>query len=119
MPSKTETKKSSASKKTNRRKNLNSYSVYIYRVLKCIHQEIGISKKAMSVVNSFVCDMFEKIASEASRLCKYQNRSTLSMRDISAAVKLIIPTENLLLHANAEMWRAIARFEQFEDNSRQ
>ena len=39
--------------------------IHIYRVLKQIHPDQGISKKAMSIMNSFVQDTFEKIAGEA------------------------------------------------------
>ncbi|KJH40628.1 core histone H2A/H2B/H3/H4 [Dictyocaulus viviparus] len=51
-------------KKKHRRKE--SYSVYIYRVLKQVHPNTGVSSKAMSVMNSFVNDVFEQIAAEAS-----------------------------------------------------
>ncbi|VDO79376.1 unnamed protein product [Heligmosomoides polygyrus] len=52
-------------KKRHRRKE--SYSVYIYRVLKQVHPDTGVSSKAMSIMNSFVNDVFERIAAEASR----------------------------------------------------
>ena len=37
-----------------------------YAVLKQVHPETGISNKGMAVLNSFVNDLFERIASEAS-----------------------------------------------------
>merc|ERR1712124_227739 len=40
-----------------------SYKIYIYKVLKQAHPETGISSKAMSIMNSFINDIFEKIAS--------------------------------------------------------
>ncbi|KAG6371853.1 histone-fold-containing protein [Boletus reticuloceps] len=43
-----------------------TYSTYIYKVLKQVHPETGISNKGMGVLNSFVNDLFERIASEAS-----------------------------------------------------
>ncbi|CAH1252697.1 HIST2H2BE [Branchiostoma lanceolatum] len=45
-----------------------SYAIYIYKVLKQVHPDTGISSKAMSIMNSFVNDVFERIAGEASRL---------------------------------------------------
>ena len=92
-----------------RRKKFSSYSVYIYRVLKNIHGEVGISKKAMNVMNSFVTDLFEKIALEASKLNRYQRKQTISSGDIQAAVKLILPGD-LAEHAIAEGTRAIGKF---------
>ena len=44
-----------------------SYAIYIYKVLKQLHPDTDISSKAMSIVNSFVNDQFERIANEGSR----------------------------------------------------
>lgn len=38
-----------------------SYSSYIYKVLKQVHPDIGISNKAMMILNSFCNDIFERI----------------------------------------------------------
>ena len=42
-----------------------SYSSYIYKVLQQVHPDMGISVKAMVIMNSFLNDMFERLASEA------------------------------------------------------
>ena len=47
-----------------KKKRTESYSIYIYKVLKQVHPEIGVSKKSMSILNSFVSDIFERITSE-------------------------------------------------------
>ena len=57
--------------KKRRKTRKETYSVYIYRVLKQVHPDTGISSKAMSIMNSFVNDVFERIAAEASRLAHY------------------------------------------------
>ena len=51
-----------------------TYSVYIYRVLKQVHPETGISKRSMSIMNSFIHDIFEKIAGEAGKLVRYNKK---------------------------------------------
>merc|ERR1712080_803487 len=66
---------------------------YIFKVLKQTHPDTGISQKAMSIMNSFVNDIFERIASEASKLAAYNKKSTISAREIQTAVKLILPGE--------------------------
>ena len=38
----------------------------VYIVLKQVHPDTGISNKAMAILNSFVNDIFERIATEAS-----------------------------------------------------
>jgi len=47
----------------------------------------------MSILNSFVNDIFERIASEASKLASYNKKSTISSREIQTAVRLILPGE--------------------------
>ncbi|KAB7503602.1 histone H3 [Armadillidium nasatum] len=96
-------------KKKKRRKE--SYSIYIYKVLKQVHPDTGISSKAMSIMNSFVNDIFERIAAEASRLAHYNKRSTITSREIQTAVRLLLPGE-LAKHAVSEGTKAMARTKQ-------
>lgn len=71
-------------KKRRRKTRKETYSSYIYKgiivnntshdigtdalsiVLKQVHPDTGISNKAMAILNSFVNDIFERIATEAS-----------------------------------------------------
>ncbi|CAL8136752.1 unnamed protein product, partial [Orchesella dallaii] len=52
--------------KKRKHKRKESYAIYIYKVLKQVHPDTGVSSKAMSIMNSFVNDIFERIAAEAS-----------------------------------------------------
>jgi histone H2B len=60
----------------------------------------------MSILNSFVSDIFERIAAEASKLAVYNNRSTISSREIQTACRLILPGE-LSKHAISEGTKAV------------
>ena len=51
-----------------RRKPRYTYSSYIYKVLKQVHPETGISKRGMSIMNSFINDAFDRICGEAAKL---------------------------------------------------
>ncbi|KAK2144525.1 hypothetical protein NP493_4193g00000 [Ridgeia piscesae] len=84
--------------KKHRRRRRESYGIYIYKVLKQVHPDTGISSKAMSIMNSFVNDIFERIAAESSRLAHYNKRSTITSREIQTAVRLLLPGE-LAKHA--------------------
>ncbi len=86
-----------------------TYSSYIYKVLKQTHPDTGISQKSMSILNSFVNDIFERIASEASKLAAYNKKSTISAREIQTAVRLILPGE-LAKHAVSEGTRAVTKY---------
>ena len=60
-----------------------TYSSYIYKVLKQAHPDIGIIINAIAIVNSFVNDIFEHIATEASKL---DQSATILSREIQTAV---------------------------------
>ena len=63
----------------------------------------------MSIMNSFVNDIFERIASEASRLAQYNKRRTLSSREIQSAIRLLLPGE-LAKHAVSEGTKAVTKY---------
>ena len=86
-----------------------SYSLYIYKELKQVHPGTGITAKAMGIMNSFVSDIFERIAMEASRLTKYAKKSTMSSREIQTAVRLLLPGE-LAKHALSEGTKAVTKY---------
>ena len=99
--------KAGEGKRKKRRKE--SYSIYIYKVLKQVHPDTGISSKAMSIMNSFVNDIFERIANESSRLSNHNGRSTISSREIQTAVRLLLPGE-LAKHAVSEGTKAVTKY---------
>ena len=91
------------------KKQIETYSVYIYRVLKQVHPETGISKRSMSIMNSFINDVFEKICTEATKLVQYNKKHTLSSREIQTAVRLLLPGE-LAKHAVSEGTKAVTKY---------
>ena len=97
------------SEKKSRKKRKESYAIYIYKVLKQVHPDTGISSKAMSIMNSFVNDIFERIAAESSRLANYNKRSTITSREIQTAVRLLLPGE-LAKHAVSEGTKAVTKY---------
>eukprot|EP00916_Digyalum_oweni_P026856 GHVL01044077.1.p1 GENE.GHVL01044077.1~~GHVL01044077.1.p1 ORF type:complete len:126 (+),score=11.88 GHVL01044077.1:131-508(+) len=112
--------KRSASKKTpgksgpdaakkRRKKRTESFALYIYKVLKQVHPETGISKKSMSIMNSFINDVFDRLASEATRLIRFNKKRTLSSREVQTAVRLMLPGE-LSKHAVSEGTKAVTKY---------
>ncbi|KAL7277174.1 LOW QUALITY PROTEIN: hypothetical protein ACG7TL_009020 [Trametes sanguinea] len=113
-------------KKKRRKGRKETYSSYIYKgkrpsrnaddsqanaqtlVLKQVHPDTGISNKAMAILNSFVNDIFERIATEASKLASYSKKSTISSREIQTAVRLILPGE-LAKHAISEGTKSVTK----------
>jgi histone H2B len=101
--------KSKDAKAAARKRNYNSYSTFIYKVLKQVHPDTGISNKAMAIMNSFVNDIFERIATEAGRLARYNKRQTITSREIQTAVRLLLPGE-LAKHAVSEGTKAVTKY---------
>jgi histone H2B len=116
-----------------RKANTNSYASYIYKVLKQVHPDTGVSKKAMVIMDSFgtclvflsfwralilVCpavhDLFERIASESGRLARYNKRHTISSREIQTSVRLVLPGE-LAKHAVSEGTKAVTKYNSNEN----
>jgi histone H2B len=97
------------SDKKKKRKRKESYAIYIYKVLKHVHPDTGMSSEAMSIMNSFVNDIFECIAAEASRLAHYNKRSIFTSQEIQTAVRLLLPGE-LAKHAVSEGTKAVTKY---------
>jgi histone H2B len=108
-PSTQKVEKKKVDKKIPKKKRAETFSVYIYRVLKQVHPETGISKRSMSIMNSFINDIFERVALEASRLVRYNKKRTLSSREIQTAVRLLLPGE-LAKHALTEGTKACTKY---------
>ena len=96
-------------KKKRVKKSVETYKIYIFKVLKQVHPDIGISSKAMGIMNSFINDIFEKLAQEASRLARYNKKPTITSREIQTAVRLVLPGE-LAKHAVSEGTKAVTKF---------
>jgi histone H2B len=86
-----------------------SYATYIYKVLKQVHPDTGISKKGMTIMDNFIHDIFERLAGESGRLARYNKRSTISSREVQTAVRLVLPGE-LAKHAVSEGTKAVTKY---------
>ncbi|KAA8550300.1 hypothetical protein F0562_001984 [Nyssa sinensis] len=101
-------KDASDKKKKRSKKSVETYKIYIFKVLKQVHPDIGISSKAMGIMNSFINDIFEKLAQEASKLARYNKKPTITSREIQTAVRLVLPGE-LAKHAVSEGTKAVTK----------
>lgn len=118
VKAKKEAKSNSDDKKGRRHKkpNYTTYGSYIYKVLKQVHPETGISKKSMAIMESFVQDLFERLATEASRLARYNKRHTITSRELQTAVRLVLPGE-LAKHAVSEGTKAVTKYNSSSDHA--
>jgi histone H2B len=108
MPAKAKAK-GDASGGRKKRKRVESYHTYIFKVLKQVHPDTGMTRRSMSIMNSLMNDMFERIAGEAGRLVRYSKKSTLTSREAQTAVRLVLPGE-LAKHAVSEATKAVTKY---------
>ena len=108
-PAKKTPAKTAEGKKKRKVAKVETFKVYIYKVLKQVHPDTGVSSKAMSIMNSFVNDTFEKIVAEAGKLARYNKKPTVTSREIQTAVRLVLPGE-LAKHAVSEGTKAVTKF---------
>ena len=91
------------------KKNRPQYSTYTYKVLKQVHKDLGMSKKAMLVFDNFIGDILERLAVESGKLAKREKKSTLKARDMMTSAKLVLPGE-LAKHACVQGKKAVEKF---------
>ncbi|XP_007429384.1 histone H2B 1/2/3/4/6-like [Python bivittatus] len=103
----TKTQKKGDKKRKKSRKE--SYSIYVYKVLKQVHPDTAISSKAKSIMTSFFNAIFERIAGEASRLAHRNRMITTHSREIQNFFRLLLPGE-LAKHAVSEGTKAVTKY---------
>ena len=100
-----------APKGQRKKKRHETFNLYIFKVLKQVHPDIGMSKRAMNVMNGFVHDTFDRIATEAGNIVKYNKKATMDARAVQCACKLVLPGE-LSKHAETEANKAVNKYAQ-------
>jgi len=60
-------------------------------------------------MDNFINDIFERIATEAGRLARYNKRHTITSREIQTSVRLVLPGE-LAKHAVSEGTKAVTKY---------
>eukprot|EP01025_Chloroclados_australasicus_P040614 TRINITY_DN4251_c0_g1_i4.p2 TRINITY_DN4251_c0_g1~~TRINITY_DN4251_c0_g1_i4.p2 ORF type:complete len:120 (+),score=6.17 TRINITY_DN4251_c0_g1_i4:188-547(+) len=108
-PAKIALNSTNVEKKIRKKSRDETFKMYIYRVLKQVHPDTGISSKAMSIMNSFINDIFDRVAGEATKLAMYNRKPTITSREIQTAVRLTLPGE-LSKHAVSEGTKAVTKF---------
>ncbi|KAL9423694.1 hypothetical protein AB3S75_035723 [Citrus x aurantiifolia] len=84
------------------KKSIKTYKIYIFKVLKQVHPDIGISSKAMGIMNSFINDIFEKFA-------RYKKKPTITSREFQTVGRLVLPGE-LDKHTVSEGTEVVTKF---------
>jgi histone H2B len=89
------TKNNQSNKATNKKPSKHSskisFSTYTKRVNKSINPNLSISQESLSILDSYVWDMFYRLVEASQNLVYATGKKTLTERDIEFAVKLVLP----------------------------
>ena len=80
-----------SSNKARKRKRRESYTNFIFKVLEKNYPGQRLSTSSLKVMNSFILNIFNGVAKEASSLA--HNNNTVTTHEIQEAVKLLLPSE--------------------------
>eukprot|EP01098_Paradermamoeba_levis_P010008 TRINITY_DN4192_c0_g1_i1.p1 TRINITY_DN4192_c0_g1~~TRINITY_DN4192_c0_g1_i1.p1 ORF type:complete len:244 (-),score=55.04 TRINITY_DN4192_c0_g1_i1:304-1035(-) len=86
-----------------------SWKTYLYKVLKQVHPDTGISVKAMLIADSYVHHLFDLIFREALACVEMMGKKVVTSRDIQTATRLVLPGE-LAKHAVSEGTKAVTKY---------
>ena len=89
LPSMVESGKRKCRKKK-KKKMRETFNCYIYRVLKKVHPDLGISIKAIGIVDYFENDIFDNLVGEAMELSAHSKKNTITAREIQTSRKLML-----------------------------
>lgn len=95
------------------------FGTYIYKVLKQIHPESGLSGDALSSLNNYIRILIKKITDVVNTLItRSGGRKTISAREIQTAVRLCFP-ENLAKYAVKDGVKAVTKYNSTKDERAQ
>lgn len=86
------------------------FNTYIYRVLKQVHPDTGISGTALETMNALVGVNIMKIVKALNQFFMRSDKKTISAREVQSAVRLVIPGE-LGKHAVSEGMKAVTKYD--------
>lgn len=104
-------KKSATAKatKTKRTKNTAPLNSYVFKVLKQVHPDTGITGSALSTLGNLATTTLTKIVKVSNLLTARSGAKTIFSRDIQSAVVMIFPGE-LSKHAVSEGTKAVTKY---------
>ena len=106
---KTSTKVAGAGKKGAKKgskKGKKSFKSYISKVNKNSKKGLTLSSKAVKILNSFVYDIFDRVATQAAALVRANKGATINAAAVQTAVRLQL-SGDLARHAVSEASKAV------------
>jgi histone H2B len=102
-------KAQAAAQPQRKKKRVETNGIYIYKVLKQVHPDSGISSKGMDAMQSIINEVHNTLAEEAIATAQKNGSKTVTARDVQTAVRLSFPGE-LARHAVSESTKAVTKY---------
>lgn len=100
--------------KSKRKRGKPTLKTHIYKVLKRLHPEVGISKKGMEVMRDILTNVTDTLIHNVNQLMMHDDRETVTQEDIKTAVKLVF-VDKLVKHAYEDGDKAIREFDTWKE----
>lgn len=91
-----------------RRRPQRSFNIYATRTLKALEPKATMASRTKRIINSFVNDIFDRLATQAAALARVNKKQTLGSREMQTAVRLVLPAD-LAKHAMSEGTKAVGK----------
>ena len=99
------------SQKKKKRLRKERYAPHIYETLRRFHPNTQFSPGAISLLDSLVNTISDRLVNEVHKLARYNSCNTISSREVETAVKLHFP-DDLSKHAISEATKAVRKYSQ-------
>ena len=75
---------------------------------KALEPKATMAGRTKKIINSFVNDIFDRLATQAAALARVNKKQTLGSREMQTAVRLVLPAD-LAKHAMSEGTKAVGK----------
>jgi len=96
-----------------RKKDYSTFNTFIYKVLKEVHPDAGITSGALDVVDSYVKINLQKLIDNANLLLVHSKKKTLGSKELESSGWLTL-TGELAKSAHSEGLQAVAKYKASE-----
>lgn len=86
-----------------------NFAAHFPRVLKLVHEGLSLSREAVDIIDSFIHDILERIATKAGHLARYTKRATITSCEMQTTIRLMLPWE-MGKHAVSRGSKAVLRY---------
>lgn len=86
-----------------------SFSTFIFKLIKMVHPDLGVSAKSMAVFNSFANALIDRMADVIGDALQHTGKKTITPKLVHYAINMMFSDE-LAKHAHSEASKSITKY---------